>query len=402
MVIDSDERMRKLISALLTEQGHQVLQSASGVDATRKLSGVTPSLFLVDHDVPLGGLRTVRILRMNPKYRAVPFLLSVGLRKDDAMAFIQEAQDVGVSRFVGKPYELSVLLDKVNEVLAERDRTMMSAVAVKQEVRALSDLPMMSPTHRKVLDLLSCEDDEVDIQALTRTIESDQGLAARVLKIARSAYYAFQGRLIRTAIMFLGIQNIRHIVQAATVFDVFEKQGEGTGAFERIELWKHAVACGIVMQMLSRQIRGSGHFLTGLLHDMGKIVLDYRFTEYFRQIIELVEEEGMTMYQAEQKILGISHAEIGQEICQMWRLPGEIGICVANHHDPAQAPMHRRLASLVHLSDIAVRTMGIGHGGDSRVPEVNAYAARFRIKLDPVYARKEEIIQQVESIVSSP
>ena len=400
VVIDSNAMMGKLASSLLAQQGHQVLQAAHGVDAVKKSRGMTPILFLVDHDVPMGGLRTARTLRLNPKYRAVPFLLSVAIRKKGAKDFIKEALKVGIKDFVSKPYDFKVLVEKAKQLLAQRDRTVTSVETIKKELRSLSDLPVMSPARQKILSLLAHEDSEVNVNELTSTIESDQGLTAKILKISRSAYFGFQGSTIGTAVSFLGIRNIRQIVQSAAVFDVFEQEGEGTGEFDRMELWKHAVACGIVMQTLSHQIRGSGHFLAGLLHDMGKIVLDYQFADYFQQIIELVNEEGMSIYQAEREILGISHAEIGQEICQMWGLPPEIGICVTNHHDPSQAPMHGRLASLVHLSNIAVRTMGIGYGGDPHVPEINPYAAKFRINLDMIYQKEEEIVEQVESMVS--
>ena len=400
VVVDGNEKVRKLVSTLLVKQGHQVLQGEHGVDVARNLRGVTPSLILVDQDVPAGGLRTARILRLNPKYHAVPLLLTISLRKDGAKEFIREALEAGITGFLGKPYTSRVLLGKVKELLVEQDRTVTSVETIKREIRSLSDLPTMSPTRQKILSLLAHEDSEVNVDELVRTTESDQGLTARILKIGNSAYYGFQGKLIRSAITFLGMQNIRKIVQSATVLNVFEQEGGGTGMFDRIELWKHAVACGIVIQMLSHQIRGSGHFLAGLLHDVGKIVLDYQFTEYFQQIVDMVHQEGMTMYQAERELLGISHAEIGQELCHVWGLPPEIGICVANHHDPAQAPMHQRLASLMHLSNIAVRTMEIGYGGDPHIPEVNPYAGRLRVNLDAVYEKKEEIVEQVESIVS--
>ena len=100
VVIDGNQTMRKQVCSLLVGSGHQVLPSVHGVDAVRKLRGVTPSLFLIDQEVPLGGLRTACILRLNPKYRAAPFLLSASVRRDRAATFIREAREVGIGNIV--------------------------------------------------------------------------------------------------------------------------------------------------------------------------------------------------------------------------------------------------------------------------------------------------------------
>ena len=85
-----------------------------------------------------------------------------------------------------------------------------------------------------------------------------------------------------------------------------------------------------------------------------------------------------------------------------WDLPPEVRTAIASHHHPAKTSQHRRLAAMVHLADIAVRTMEIGYAGDSLIPAMDIYARRtFPKKLEEIVGQKKEITQQVEAILGS-
>ena len=106
------------------------------------------------------------------------------------------------------------------------------------------------------------------------------------------------------------------------------------------------------------------------------------------------------MLYAEQELLGITHAECGGELAVHWDLPPEVRTAIASHHHPAQTSQHRRLAAMVHLADIAVRTMEIGFAGDNLIPEMDMYAKRsFPKKLEEILDQQEEITEQVEAIL---
>ena len=404
LTIEANDSARDLLCRCLGGDGYEVVGVRHGVEAVREMHRALPDLLLIDQDVPAGGVRTARILRLNPKFRPIPVLVTIPGERCRALPLIEEGRAADIENFVAKPYTPSVLVERVAKELGREDHksTQPDIVQIREEIRSLSDLPVMPHTHAQILDTLSKEDKEVDVDRLVRLIESEPSLVATILKIARSACYGFSGSLVRGAVTYLGIKRLRPIVHAATVLNIFEDGEEpGTeGDFNVFELWRHSVACGVVMGMISREVRGRAHFLLGLLHDIGKVILNHKFHDYFKEVLRIVDEEKRSVYDVEKEILGITHADVGHILAAAWQLPPEVVISIAHHHRPSEAQMHKRLGALVHVSDIVVRRMEIGNGGDPLIPEMDPYAARMRVDLDSFAARKEEIVQQVDSIVS--
>ena len=100
-------------------------------------------------------------------------------------------------------------------------------------------------------------------------------------------------------------------------------------------------------------------------------------------------------------MLGITHADCGGELAIHGDLPGEVRTAITSHHQPDQSTQHRRLAAMVHISDIAVRTMGIGCGGDPLIPEMDPYAARLQRSVEEIVQNKDDFIQQCDSILGA-
>jgi HD-like signal output (HDOD) protein len=100
-------------------------------------------------------------------------------------------------------------------------------------------------------------------------------------------------------------------------------------------------------------------------------------------------------------LLGITHADCGGELAIHWDLPGEVRTAITSHHQPGQSTQHRRLAAMVHISDIAVRTMGIGYGGDPLIPETDPYAARLQKSVEEIVQNKDDFIQQCDTILGA-
>ena len=404
LAIEANDSIRDLICNCLGRADHEIVGVRHGVEALREMRCRLPDLLLVDHAIPGGGIRTARILRLNPKYQKIPVLITIPRDRSRVLSLIEEGQKVGIDSFLAKPYTPSLLTERVSKELSRRHHSdlQLNIMQIREEIRSLGDLPVMSETHGRIIQNLNKQDEEVDIAELTRLIESDPSLVATVMKIARSAYYGFGGKLVRGAITFLGIKRLREVIFSSTVLNIFEDRegAETAGDFSILELWRHSAACGVVMTMLSREVKGRAHFLLGLMHDIGKFVLNHRFSDYFKEVLRIVDEEKRSVYDVEKEILGITHADVGHVLAATWGLPPEVVTCIAHHHHPSGAQMHRRLGALVHMSDIAVRTMGVGCGGDTLIPDMDPYASKLRVKLDSIVARKDEITKQVASIVS--
>ena len=423
LIIDGEPQMRKAFSQFFTAQGYHAAAVPHGADAARIMHREVPDLILIDQDVAIGGIKTAQIIRLNPRYGRIPILMGVKVGPREQMRqTAQHSRKVGISGLLVRPYEPGRLLQKVKDCLSpnggaiSKDELLRrakddleggrpdvtTAVEVRTQIRELVDLPTLSPAQQRIISIMSREDQEVDVEALVNAIQSDQALTMRVMRIARSAYYGFTGNFIRTAITFLGMPRVRQIVQSATILEVFERQGQtDDGGLDRKELWEHSVACGLVMQQISRDNRQARHFTAGLLHDVGKLVLDFKFHEYSRAIVEIAEQEKRPMHLVEQELIGISHAEIGQELARLWQLPNEMAESIVHHHAPSRAYRHKYLSSLVYLADVAVRQMGIGNSGNCAEPEVeDPYAQKLHISLEEVVSQRDDLVRQVEAIVS--
>lgn len=409
IVIDSEAKTRDAVSRFLIPKGYQIAAVPHGVDAARVMRQDTPDLVLIDQAVPMGGLKTARLLRLHPKCGRVPILLGVNpAPRNQLQQIIQESTQIGITGALVRPYKPSQLLEKLKAIFSNGNSKKgaqlepPSTTEIRRQIRELADLPTLSPAHQRIISIMSQDDAEIDVNALVEAIQSDQALTMRIMRIARSAYYGFGGNFIGTAVTFLGMPRLRRIVQSATVLEVFEREGKSEDSgLDLKQAWMHSVACGLVMQVISRDNRQARHFTLGLMHDVGKFVLDYRFHEYSKAIVEIATKEQRPMHAVEQELLGITHMEIGYELANMWQLPNEVAESVVHHHAPYKAYRHKYLSSLVYLADVAVRQMEIGDSGNHETPEVaDEYAKKLHVDLGAVALQREDLVEQIRAIVS--
>jgi HD-like signal output (HDOD) protein len=371
-----------------------------GAEAALELRRESCDLILLDNQVPMGGVKTARILRLHPKFNTIPIILGLPANKDEARKVIAESNEIGVSNFLLKPFTMAALKKKMDDVLGDETPVEKPTfMEIRDELRNLSNLPAMPEAHSKLLTLLSKSDGEVDMNAVAKTLEMDAAMSAKVMRTCRSAFFGFQGSMMKQAVAFLGVAVIRQIVQSAVVVNMFEDEKEGESKLSMQDLWRHSMATGLAMEVIGKADKKKTHFLLGVLHDVGKAVFKFRFPEHFASVMDLVEKEGVSMYTAEQELLGITHAECGGELAVHWDLPGEVRTAIAAHHTPAETTQHKRLAAMVHIADIAVRTMKIGYGGDELIPAMDPYAARLQKSVEEITAQRDEITGQIDAMI---
>ena len=142
-----------------------------------------------------------------------------------------------------------------------------------------------------------------------------------------------------------------------------------------------------------------------MLHDLGKIILDRYFTEYYETVFQIIEEEEISIGQAETEILGLNHAAIGGQLAEEWRFPKNYLNAILHHHHPKIAPRYQRLVCIVHIADVLCRELEFGSGGDSLVPDIDGSALdRFSLGdrgLAILKEAAEEEIQDASSFLSA-
>ena len=380
LVIERNAKIGELVTGQLREKGFEADDVRHGAEAALKLRDHPTKIILMDNQIAMGGIKTARILRLHKKYNTIPIILGLPTDKSEARSVIEDAQQVGLKNFLLKPYTMNQLQAKIEGVLNDPEAVEEpTELSIREEIRSLTNLPAMPAAHSKLLQLLGKADEEVDLNQVSTTLEQDPALSAKVMKTCRSAYFGFQGSLMKQAVAFLGVSVIRKIVQSAVISDMFaEEKADAEHNMTMNDLWRHSLATGCAMEVIGKEDKKKTHFILGVMHDIGKAVFKFRFGEHFAKVLEMVAAENCSILKAEEEVLGITHADCGAELAVHWDLPAEVRTAIA---------------------DIAVRTMKIGFAGDDLIPEMDPYAKRLQKSVDEITSKRDDIQSQVNSIL---
>jgi HD-like signal output (HDOD) protein len=109
-------------------------------------------------------------------------------------------------------------------------------------------------------------------------------------------------------------------------------------------------------------------YIGGLMHDIGKIVLNDYVRFGYSIILRLVEEDGIPFSEAERQVLGFDHAQVGGLVMEQWNLPDAYSYVTTYHHAPENLPAvaveYQKVLDIVHVSNVMCLMLGIGMGAD--------------------------------------
>jgi putative nucleotidyltransferase with HDIG domain len=190
---------------------------------------------------------------------------------------------------------------------------------------------------------------------ISELIGLDQALAASVLQMANSASLGFNFvcSSISDAVMRLGIKRIKVLVLGAASSGPLTRRLNGyrLGAGD---LWNHSVATAVTAQWISRYLRypdPEEAYVAGLLHDMGKLILDQYMNVDYMRILETMQTHQLSLWQVEQKLLGIDHSMVGSLMAQKWNFPPQLINAIRYHHAPSLASTKPELGAIINLGN---------------------------------------------------
>lgn len=244
---------------------------------------------------------------------------------------------------------------------------------IKRIAQNVLSLPALPTIIAKMIELM--DDPRTSASQLTKLISTDQVLTAKILKLANSAYYGFPRRIgtINLAIVVLGFDTIKDLGLSASIVERFKKRSNDP-LFDMSLFWEHSIACGVIGKRLARELnyRVSGEvFVAGLMHDIGKLILNQYFLKEFSEIMQRIRNEEKSFLQSEMEIIGVSHAVIGSWLAEKWNLPTQLVEVIEFHHNPDKAPEQSQIASVIQFADHLCKWREIGNSGDTIVPQLN-------------------------------
>jgi putative nucleotidyltransferase with HDIG domain len=186
-----------------------------------------------------------------------------------------------------------------------------------------------------------------------------------MLRLANSAFYGIPRTIssVQSAVVILGFNTIKSLVLSSSVMKVF---ADGAGQqFDRKRFWKHSIVCAMAAKAIVRSymhikiMDPESAFCAGILHDIGKLIFDQYASADYKEVCDYSRKNNAPLIEAESKVMGMNHAEVGRLISDKWALPLELESSLVMHHEPKMGTEVTELVSAVHMADIVAHSIHI-------------------------------------------
>ncbi|RMG27700.1 MAG: HDOD domain-containing protein [Gammaproteobacteria bacterium] len=271
---------------------------------------------------------------------------------------------------------------------------------IRETVRRIDRLPAMPEMARRLLRLRN--DPDADVRDFVAVVECDPSLTAQLIRQARSAFYAYGGRvdtLEQAVTRVLGFGNALDMALGLAVSRTFRNPADGPLGLQAF--WKHAAASASLAQLLTRRLPKAlapdpgVAYLAGLLHNFGFLLVGHLFrAEFFLLNRVVAANPHLPVPELEQHVLGFTHTEAGGWLMEDWDMPPAIVDVVRHHHESDYAGAHATLVRLVQVVDRRLRAAGLGDAEERDLPE--ALLAPLGLEAAQVEAAWETLADQHE------
>jgi HD-like signal output (HDOD) protein len=202
-------------------------------------------------------------------------------------------------------------------------------------IEASRNLPSLPQVLLKLID--ACRNEETTIRDIAQIISGDSALSARILGIVNSPFYRRAEKIIRVedALFQLGRDSVRNIAVSASIHQVFSKVN-GQSLFSMKLYWRHALLCAVLARRLADKASYKAaelSFLSGILHDVGRMVLWVNFPEEYGKVLKAAGNQSELLLEGELK-MGITHSDVGSWLLNRWGLDAFTVDAVRYHHEP--------------------------------------------------------------------
>lgn len=260
----------------------------------------------------------------------------------------------------------------------------------------INNLPTLPTVYASISEAMA--DPNARTEKIAQIISADQASAFKILKVANSPFYGFRGKIetISQAILFLGYGEIKNIIFALTIMNYFSRD-KSAHRFNPVDCWAHSIGVGIISRYIG-SITGErnveNYFLSGILHDIGKVLFFEFASKEYTEAIKLAESDNILIRDAEFQVFGVDHSAAGSILSEKWKIPTSIQSVIKNHHTGIDRTEHKKIVAAVHVADIVARALGLGYPGDNIIPQPNSEVLTI-LNIPPGYFNSlSEVVQQ--------
>ncbi|MEN6621605.1 MAG: HDOD domain-containing protein [Smithella sp.] len=238
---------------------------------------------------------------------------------------------------------------------------------IRQDIwDSVEKIPAFSHSVQQIQKLSS--DINCDSAQLVKVIEYDPVLVLKILKMVNSSYFGLAKKItsVNHAVLYLGLNTIKNLALSIAILGVMPRKN--AAGFNMDAFLMHSLATATVSRMLAKK---SGipekelfdYFLSGLLHDFGKIVLARYLPGEYKETLRISREETIPLFEVERQIFGVNHAVIGSLLMEKWQILGSINEALKNHHNAADDNFQMR--DFIITADQISKELKIGYSGSN-------------------------------------
>lgn len=299
----------------------------SGAQAVKELEGAHFDVVVTDMRMPgMDGAELLRVVR-DRWPGVIRIVLSGYAELQQVVRLVPYAH-----QYYSKPCEAGQLENLVERCLKLHE--LLNQPALRAVVGRVSKLPAIPQVYARLQQLLASDDTSVN--EVARLISTDAAIAAKLLQLVNSAFFRLARRItgIEQAVNHLGFGAIRNLVLSAEVFSTLPgRDAKCVLSLDKLQVHVHQVAAG-ARALAAGTPKADDALLAGLLHDIGYWILSHECRAELTESVALAVAEKIPLYQAETRVIGASHAQVGAYLLGLWGLPYSVIEAVAHHHSP--------------------------------------------------------------------
>lgn len=277
----------------------------------------------------------------------------------------------------------------------------MSEEKKKEIIKLVEKMPAFPRSVQRVLELTS--DINSNPKDLVQVIEHDPVLVMKILKLVNSAYFGLASKInsINHAVVYLGLNAVKNIALTTVTIGMLPKSN--SVGFDTNGFLFHSILTATITKLLAKKNKIPenevfDYFLTGLLHDIGKVVFLRFMPGKFKKSLEIAKEGKSPLHIIEKKVLGIDHCQMGFFIGAKWKLPKNIIEAIRYHHTPVESnskiPLH---TDYVYVANQMCKKLEKGYSGNYYFQDMpGKMKARFGMGLDEIRLTLDDLDVEVE------
>ena len=385
--------LRRLLSPL--RQEWDMVFVGSGAEAMTVLSQTACDVVVSDMRMP--GMDGAALLQHVK--RQYPHIVRIVLSGHSDHAMLVRSAQVA-HQYLAKPCDATLLKTTIARTCALQ--ALLSQTALHQLVNGMATLPSLPTLYCQILEAMQAP--TVSLEHVGDIIARDMAMAAKVLQLVNSAFFGLR-RSITTpaeAVRLLGLETIKALILSVQLFT----QGDAATlrAFGLDTLWHHSLMVGLCAKQVVTMEHDDRRmvevaFTAGLLHDVGKLVLAANLPEQYGDVGPLMQEQGLTDWQAEQRVFGVTHATVGAYLLGLWGLPEILVEALAFHHVPDACPAQHTFSP---LTAVAIANLLVSQR-TARAPvamEHATYLAELGLsdRLESWWAQCQALVQEEQEV----